>query len=54
VDEGWYAGAVARTMHNGALLLSRSLRAGAHRAVITNFATRGRPTIDADAVGWRC
>ena len=53
VDEGRFLGAAARTTHSRVVLLNRTLRAGSHTVVITNLATRGRPTINVDAVGWR-
>jgi hypothetical protein len=53
VDEGRYRGARARTTNYRTMVFARSLSNRAHTAVITNLATRGRPTIDVDAVGWR-
>jgi subtilisin family serine protease len=53
VDEGRYRGARARTTNYRTVVFARSLSNRAHTAVITNLATRGRPTIDVDAVGWR-
>jgi hypothetical protein len=48
-----YRGARARTTNYRTVVFARSLSNRAHTAVIINLATRGRPTIDVDAVGWR-
>lgn len=53
IDEGYYRGSRATGTHYRVVLLNKTLTNKAHTVVITCLATRGRPTIDVDAVAWR-
>lgn len=53
IDEGYYRGSRATGTHYRVVLLSKTLANRAHTVVITCLGTRGRPTIDVDAVAWR-
>ncbi len=52
VDAGTYRGKAATKTRRRVVLLKVALPAGSHLAVITNLATRGRPTIGIDALGF--
>jgi subtilisin family serine protease len=53
VDEGRLNSARATKTTYRVLIFSKSLANRSHTVVITNLATRGRPSIDVDAVAWR-